>query len=862
MKNLIIPAIIIWLACIAPFSSALAQTNTFPAFFPGVWTCPDSVELQVPGHFPGSLHQDLIRGKFIPDPFVGTNEDGVQWVSEKAWVFTSYPFDDPKLAKKDMPFTLDIDGVQLYSTWKLNGQTLGSTNNAFHPYSFDLSGLLKESGNVLVVEFKATMEVGAELIAEAGHALPGDAERAVHRMPQFAFGWDWGPRMLDFSVASVNYTSSPPGIIDTNLRTLELDGGTAKCVVEWTLAPGVEESANMRWALTDKEGTKVAWGSDEGEPGKYSMEFEVNDVELWWIHDLGDPYLYKLEVIAYNNLGLVGRDVKQVGIRTLELDTASGNFQFILNGIPIYAQGSNLVPCDIISNRINPREETAIVDFAVEAHMNMIRVWGGGLYASNNLMDYCDQKGVLIWHDFMFACAMYPGNEDFLSSVEKEAEYQTLRLRHHPSLAIWCGNNEVSEGWARWGWKSGLEESEVIAVSESYSKLFNDLLPQIVDTNDDVAYWESSPKLGRGDSNFKNEGDAHDWGIWHDGYPFDSLWTRVPKFMSEYGFQSLPEDYTISTVLSHDSILRDINFRNHPEVIAHEKHSRGFDIIDSYISFTHSNFALDSLTLEQWGYLSRIIQAEGIAEGAIAGRLNSDHCSGTLVWQLNDCWPVASWSSIDGAGRLKILHHKLREAFSPTLLHGTWDGTTLNVSITSNTTRSSTACPGTLLTYLKSLDGTIISSERINLTCTTGQVTSISLPNFLPDGLDPNFHVAHLLWQENDERPDVKHATDLAYLVNPSDLALEKGSIYIKRFGWVDDEYRFEISSDTFAKNVELYSTTPGNFSTNGFDLFPDQPILVSFKNLDTSTFLPDLGESNYSAIPVIQASCLNDLLP
>ena len=146
---------------------------------------------------------------------------------------------------------------------------------------FDLSGLLKESGNVLVVEFKAAMEVGAELIAEAGHALPGDAERAVHRMPQFAFGWDWGPRMLDFSVASVNYTSSPPGIIDTNLRTLELDGGTAKCVVEWTLAPGVEESANMRWALTDKEGTKVAWGSDEGEPGKYSMEFEVNDVELW-----------------------------------------------------------------------------------------------------------------------------------------------------------------------------------------------------------------------------------------------------------------------------------------------------------------------------------------------------------------------------------------------------------------------------------------------------------------------------------------------------------------------------------------------------------------------------------------------------
>ena len=203
-----------------------------------------------------------------------------------------------------------------------------------------------------------------------------------------------------------------------------------------TLAPGVEESANMRWALTDKEGTKVAWGSDKGEPGKYSMDFEVNDVKMWWTHDLGDPYLYKLEVIAYNNSGLVGREVKKVGIRTLELDTASGNFQFILNGTPIYAQGSNFVPCDIISNRISPREETAIIDFAVEAHMNMIRIWGGGLYASDNIMDYCDQKGVLIWYDFMFACTMYPETKTF-SSVEKEAEYQTLRIRHHPSLAIW-----------------------------------------------------------------------------------------------------------------------------------------------------------------------------------------------------------------------------------------------------------------------------------------------------------------------------------------------------------------------------------------------------------------------------------------
>lgn len=846
-----------------PSLVASAQTSTSPAFFSGVWACPDSVEIQLPGQLPGSLHQALIRENVIPDPFKGTNEEKVQWVGEKSWVFNSDPFK----SEESMDF-LTVASVQLYSRWFLNGALIGETDNAFRAYEFDLRQALNVSNNVLSVEFTPPLELEKEKKIEVKHPLPGNESRAVHRMPQFAFGWDWGPKLLDFSVMGLSYKEEGPSIKNVNLKTIELYENKAKCLVQWELDGSQDLSSSMRWALTNEAGAKVAWGSTNGGAGDYSQEFDIEFPELWWTHDLGIPYLYNLEIIAFNNSGLIGRSIKQVGIRTLELNTKNDAFQFVLNGQPIYAMGSNVVPCDIIPNRINPREERSIIDAAIEANMNMLRVWGGGLYASDNFMDYCDAKGILVWHDFMFACAMYPGNEEYLHSVREEVKYQTQRLRHHPSLAIWCGNNEVSEGWERWGWKNGLSESEVDAVSDSYHELFNELLPNAVTKYDDAPYWESSPMLGRGDSNFKNVGDAHDWGIWHDGYAFDSLWSRVPRFMSEYGFQSFPANSTFNSILSQDSIMLLKDFRTHPEIMAHEKHPRGFDIIDSYMERTHGALMCDSMSFEDWAYLSRVIQADGIAEGAIAGRLSPNHCTGTLVWQLNDCWPVASWSSIDGHGRWKLLHNKLERAFDTVLLNGRWKGglpanqnSILEVGLVANNGAFDGVKKGILVVDVVSLNGDIVKTEVLKLELTAGEATIVELHGLLLPGSRPENTVIHLRWNEQAEEYGRLSAEDRVYCVIPGNLALEKGSIYIERFGWIGESYLFEISSNTYVKDVELRSLSEGNFSENGFDLFPGEKIRVEFKTYDVDTFAPGKGASNMPGDPHILARSLNDFI-
>jgi beta-mannosidase len=854
-------ALLLILSCFLCFSNVIAQTYSHPAFLLGTWTCLDSSDISVPGQLPGSLHHALIRSAIIPDPFIGTNEDSIQWVGEKHWVFTSDPFDRPDIDNDIV--NLEADKVQLYTEWTLNGQVLGSTDNAFRPWDFNLTPHLKPSGNIIEVAFTPPGALADEKIAAASHPLPGDAERAVHRMPQFLFGWDWAPRLVDMSISKIAFFGKKNAIQNITLSTLDLTDTKASGEVSWNFE--YEEAANMRYALTDRNGKIVASGNTHDDSGIISMPFEVTAPQLWWTHDLGSQYMYKLEVVAYNNTGLLGHQIAQVGIRTLELDTEDDKFQFVLNGLHIYAQGSNFVPCDVIDTRVNNREERAIIDAAIDANMNMIRVWGGGYYASDRFMDLCDEKGVLVWQDFIFACAMYPSNEDFYNSVSDEALYQTRRMRHHPSLAIFCGNNEVSEGWERWGWKDGLSEQEIEEVSNSYFRI-DGLLQASVTDNTETPYWSSSPMLGRGNPEFKNKGDAHDWGIWHDGYPFDSLWSRVPRFMSEYGFQSFPDSPTFSNILSHDSILGAPDFRNHPEIVSHEKHPRGFDIIDAYIEHTHPNTCDESTDFETWSYLSRVIQAEGIAEGVIAGRLNQDHCSGTLVWQLNDCWPTASWSSIDGHGRRKLLHYSLKKAFVPILLHGRWVGglpadhnSTLRVGITANPGMFEGTVPGTLIVYIDNLEDYDIGSSRIlNLSVTAGETSWINLEDLLTESDIPNSTFIRLKWSIDDAGPKgVFYASDQVYCVVPGDLDLKKGSIYIHKMGFDGDTYHYEFTSDTFVKSVELSTTWPGHFDDNGFDLYPGEKKQITFTTYDPGIYAPGYENTNSDSEPWITATSL-----
>jgi beta-mannosidase len=439
---------------------------------------------------------------------------------------------------------------------------------------------------------------------------------------------------------------------------------------------------------------------------------------------------------------------------------------------------------------------------------------------------------------------------------------------------MWCGNNEVSEGWERWGWQDGLSEEEITEKEIAYSEIFENILPSTVSLYDDAPYWPSSPLLGRGDTDFKNRGDAHDWGIWHDGYAFDSLWARVPRFMSEFGFQSFPERSTWETV-----VLSDTLDRLSSEVIAHEKHSRGFAIIDKYLENSYGDFS-EGVSYEEWAYVTQVLQAKGISDGVRAARLNQDFCSGSLVWQLNDCWPVASWSSIDAHGKWKLLHYELKKAFAPTLLYGKWNHLgnkpRLEIGLVANPSKhGEIQIPGTVRVSVVNFDGTEAFMSEHPLNLTPGRAQWITLDN-VPyydnrKNIDPTSSFVQLSWIdatcENAQTCQIK-ASATVFAALPKELKLEDVPVLVKPFTGGNSESEFvlyEVSSSAFCKDVQLTATTLGNFEMNGFDLLPGEKRIVKFTPHSIINWAPELAVGGTSKLKpkalFVRAISLNNVV-
>ena len=402
----------------------------------------------------------------------------------------------------------------------------------------------------------------------------------------------------------------------------------------------------------------------------------IKNPKRWWPHNLGEPYLYDIKVIVKDKGKILDSISTKYGIRTIDLvtekDSIGESFYFKVNDVPVYAKGANYIPQHSFQNKVQDSDYENLLNNVVDANMNMLRVWGGGIYENDIFYELCDEKGILVWQDFMFACAMYPGDDDFLKTVEKEAEDNVRRLRNHASIALWCGNNENSEGWHRWGWQAGRSEDEKAEIWNNYLKVFDSILPNTVSQLTDTDYWETSPKYGRGNPKYKTEGDAHDWWIWHDGYPFEHLEENVPRFMSEFGFQSFPSYETIRYINQNDSIeISSEGFKNH------QKHSRGFQIIEDYMQ---RDFPVPE-NPEDYVYISQLLQAYGIIKGIEAQRRAKPFNMGTLYWQLNDCWPAISWSSIDFLGNWKALHYKAKRSFEDVLISSKVENDTLRTWI-------------------------------------------------------------------------------------------------------------------------------------------------------------------------------------
>ena len=625
---------------------------------------------------PGCVHRDLRRLQLIADPFWASNELDLQWIEEREWEYRA-TFAVPKSLLEDEHVDLVADGLDTVATVSINGAEIARTENMFIGYRWNVKPALRAGRNEIAIRFASALDYIRTHRAEHRPKEFNDpvGRSSTLRKQQCQFGWDWGPRLVTAGIwrdlrleawsgnrlESVRVTQAhraEGGVVLTLAPELAREDAGAECHWRLTLVTAEMEPRRLR-----RETGEAKRGGGAGAPMMMSgrgAEIVVEHPQLWWPAGQGGQPLYRLEVDVVDAHGAaIGRWTRRIGLRTIKLDRHADEwgetFQFVVNGRAIFAKGANWIPAHSFVADLTRADYARDLRSAAEAHMNMIRVWGGGIYESEEFYDLCDELGLLVWQDFMFACTLYPFDAAMRASVRAEAEFQVRRLRHRASLALWCGNNEIAALNA-----PALEEK---ALRAGYEALYHETLPAAVAAvGPGTDYWPSSP--WRGDyahdhATGEKRGDTHFWDVWHGRNPVSDYEKYAFRFVSEFGMQSFSSPATQATFCPPD----DANVFGH-SMENHQKNRGGNQVILDYVSRRYCF----PKTQEALIYLSQLNQAYCMQTGVEHWRRNSPRCMGALYWQLNDCWPVASWSSIEFTGRWRALHHVARRFFAPALV--------------------------------------------------------------------------------------------------------------------------------------------------------------------------------------------------
>ena len=786
------------------------------------WTVSSAQSKQsYPATVPGNIYSDLMENEIIEDPFVGENEHKVQWVSDSVWVYNS-TFTLPNSVLNKQHITLNFDGLDTYATVLLNGEALLNTNNAFRNYTVPVKGLLTDE-NAIEIQFEPTSTHENKAKSQLDVTMP-EGNRIFTRKAQFQYGWDWGPVLNTSGIWKDVYVKAwnMAALDNIYLEEIAYTAEEASFSVNVTLTnPAIVGSS-----IEVEVAGKVYVIELNEKQTVYAVPVKIKNPTFWWPHNLGTPHLYTVD-ISLRNKGEV-LDTKQLehGIRTVELvtepDALGTSFYFKINGTPVYMKGANYIPQHSLQNRVTDAHYENLLQDAVDANMNMLRVWGGGIYENDVFYDLCDEKGILVWQDFMYACAMYPGDEAFLENAKQEAEDQLVRLRNHPSIVLWCGNNENNEGWHNWGWQDGKTQAQKDKIWGDYLKLFDSILPAEVAKHTQLDYWESSPKYGRGNPKYQFEGDAHDWWVWHDGYPFEHFEDFVPRFMSEFGFQSFPSQQVL------DYVMQGKQFNlNNGAIKSHQKHHRGFQLMNEYMA---RDFPVPTKS-EDYAYVSQLVQAKGMRMGIEAHRRAKPYNMGSLYWQLNDCWPAISWSSIDYFGQWKALHYAAKEAFENILISFEQEDDVLQVYAVNDHLEDAKE---TLQLIIRDFSGNIIweTEEAVALAANSSQVVYRLPMKELELDASSSFLQASM-----------GEAKSLYYFERPKNLELESSEIDMK-VSKQGDGFAVVLKSATLQKSVQLSASSMGSFSDNYFDLLPNQEkqIYFSTKKKDVTFQLRSLN--------------------
>lgn len=757
-----------------------------------------------PAQVPGTIHTDLFFNKHIPDPFYGINEKQLQWIESENWEYkTTFTLSEKE--KNNANCLLQFDGLDTYATVYLNNTKVLEANNMFRTWKVDVKKLLKVGQNELKIVFTSSINKAKEEAQKISYTLPGD-EKVFVRKAQYHFGWDWGPRFVTAGIWK------PVKLLFWN------DAQITSVRFEQKELNDKEAKLNFKCNITTQKSGEYVVQLDK-KPFLFQLKKGGNEVDipveisnpiLWWCNGLGVPHQYQfLFSLQKNNVKLDERTIK-VGLRTIELvqekDNIGTSFYFKLNGVPVFMKGANYIPTDSFLPRVPTSTYKSVVQDAVDANINMLRVWGGGVYADDAFYEECDEKGILVWQDFMFACAMYPGDNAFLNNVKEEVVDNVTRLQNHPSIALWCGNNESDEGWHNWGWQKQYKysKSDSTEVWNNYKKLFHEVIPKTLDSllpKNENRYWPSSPSIGWGRKESLLQGDSHYWGVWWGKEPFEVYEKKVGRFMSEYGFQGMPDVKTFQSFTS-DLELQSESVKNH------QKHPTGYETINEYMA---RDYKIPT-HFEDYVYVSQLLQADGMKTAIEAHRRAKPYCMGTLYWQLNDCWPVTSWSSVDYFGRWKALHYQVKRSYEDLLISFDEDDSNYLIYVIND---NPVPINGVIEVILSDFKGKVIWDA-----IATGNTTanSAELHMEIPKKEFDKFSLNEVVLQAS-ITTDNRIVKSEFYFVKPKDLKLSKPTIQMTKI----DDLTIELTSDVLAKNVFLSSDEDVFFSDNYFDLLPNE---------------------------------------
>ncbi len=763
---------------------------------------------------PGTVHTDLLANGEIEDPFYGTTEHNLQWIEEEDWVYRTTFEPGGLLGYSEVE--LVFEGLDTYAEVYLNDERILNAYNMFREWRVPVKKWLESGENELVINFRSPMkEVAAryDTMTAKYFASNDRHEKKLSiftRKAPYHYGWDWGPRFVTSGIWKPVYLQgwNTAKLTDVHIQQRSLSDEQADLEVVFEVEANQETPAVLSVELDNNIYTQDIMLK----PGnnRETLAANVASPKRWWPNGLGEPYLYEVKAkLTIDSKEVDARQMK-IGLRTVEVkqlpDSVGRSFEIWVNDEPVFMKGGNSIPMDSFMPRVTRDDYKRLIEDCKKANMNMIRVWGGGIYEQDAFYDLCDENGILVWQDFMFACSLYPGDTAFLENVKHEAIDNIKRLRNHPSLALWCGNNEVEEAWQHWGWK---EESPAY-FWEEYKKLFHELLPEVVANYDPQRYYHRSSPTSNDSLNMPRDsryGDIHYWGVWHMEEPFDSFLEdkNTGRFVSEYGFQSFPSLATIKTFATPG------DFDITSEVMqSHQKNVGGNRRIKNYME---RYYGVPS-DFESFLYVSQLLQAEAMKTAVEHHRRMMPHTMGSLYWQINDCWPVASWAGLDYYGNWKALQYYARDFFNPVLVSMKQEKDRVDIyAISDHRTVQSVTLDWYLLTFTG--DTLKQSTHKYELGANKSAILESVALHDLPKQDQATYFLYAVLYDQGGN----KLSDNRLFFVENKELKLPPAEIEVE----IDEKangYNVSLSSPAFLKNVYLtLGGVEGKFEDNFFDL-------------------------------------------